>query len=331
MEIKKLSAPFSEEEIQKHWKYTDKVYISCVCITFNQSGYIRDAIDGFLAQKTDYRFEIVIHDDVSTDGTRDILLEYKRKYPSIIKLILQDKNQFQLGFKIIPIAISHSCGDYIALCEGDDYWIRSDKIDNQYKTLIRSKKDLAFTRVIEKKKGLYRYSQYLYNNSNITPDEIIKNGGNACATCSIMISRAAFDSLPKWVLTAPVLDLYLQAYCSIYSNGAIYDSSCYSVYRLESAGSWTNSNVKSILKSYDFLNELEKSYIKFNNDTKGIYKKSINTTLGMSYLNLAFLALKKCNCILFIRCLYVSFDKLKLEFPHELYRLLIRVIFRERR
>ncbi|WP_410454598.1 glycosyltransferase family 2 protein [Providencia stuartii] len=62
----------------EHWIYTDKVYISCICITYNQENYIKNAIDGMLAQITDYRFEIIIHDDKSTDSTREIILEYKK-------------------------------------------------------------------------------------------------------------------------------------------------------------------------------------------------------------------------------------------------------------
>ncbi|MGZ0014393.1 glycosyltransferase [Providencia hangzhouensis] len=72
MNINPLEAPKDEASIIKHWKYTDKIYISCVCITYNQENYIKDAINGMLAQITDYRFEVVIHADVSTDNTRDI-------------------------------------------------------------------------------------------------------------------------------------------------------------------------------------------------------------------------------------------------------------------
>ena len=99
-EITKLVAPEREAEITKHWKYTDKVYTSVICITFNQDIYIRDAIDSFLAQVTEYKFEIIIHDDVSTDKTREILKEYQQKYPSIIKLILQETNQFSININM---------------------------------------------------------------------------------------------------------------------------------------------------------------------------------------------------------------------------------------
>ncbi|MCD9477029.1 glycosyltransferase [Photobacterium phosphoreum] len=143
MEIKKLSAPSSEDEIKKYWKYTDKVHISCVCITFNQKDYIRDTIDSFLAQETEYRFEIIIHDDVSTDGTRDILLEYKDKYPSIIKLVLQDENQYSKGRRITPIAVSYTSGEYIAICEGDDFWIDKNKLQKQC-FFLESNKNYGF-------------------------------------------------------------------------------------------------------------------------------------------------------------------------------------------
>ena len=129
--IKQLNQPKNESEIKQHWKYTDRVYISCVCIVFNQEKYIQDTINGFLAQISEYKFEIVIHDDVSTDNTRKILLEYKNKYPSIIKLILQKENQYQQGKKITSIAISHANGEFIALCEGDDFWIDNKKLQQQ--------------------------------------------------------------------------------------------------------------------------------------------------------------------------------------------------------
>lgn len=140
MNIEKLVVPTNEYEIKKYWKYKDRIYISCVCITFNQKDYIRDTIDSFLAQKTEYCFEIIIHDDVSTDGTRDILLEYKNKYPSIIKLVLQDVNQYSQGKRILPLAVRYATGEYIAFCEGDDFWIDKYKLQKQIKIFLNDEK-----------------------------------------------------------------------------------------------------------------------------------------------------------------------------------------------
>lgn len=130
--IVKLNAPESEVEITKHWKYIDKVYVSVVCTTFNQEIYIRDAIESFLAQETEYKFEIIIHDDASTDSTPQIVQEYKDKYPNIIRTILQTENQYSIyPNKPFFNCVEMAKGEYIAICEGDDFWIEKGKIEQQ--------------------------------------------------------------------------------------------------------------------------------------------------------------------------------------------------------
>lgn len=127
----KLIAPETEDEIVSHWKYVDKVYVSCICITFNHENYIEDTINGMLAQKSDYKFEIIIHDDSSTDETRNILLKYCERYPSIIRLVLQDENQYSQGKKPITFVLPLCYGEFIAYCDGDDYWLDEKKITLQ--------------------------------------------------------------------------------------------------------------------------------------------------------------------------------------------------------
>lgn len=105
--------------------------VSICCITYNHENYIRDAIEGFLMQETDFPFEIIIHDDASTDATADIIREYERKYPDIIKPIYQTENQYSKGEKVTLFTLKAARGKYIALCEGDDYWIDPLKLQKQ--------------------------------------------------------------------------------------------------------------------------------------------------------------------------------------------------------
>lgn len=116
----------------KKMKEFDKPLVSIGCITYNHEKYIRDAIKGFLMQKTTFPFEILIHDDASTDGTADIIREYEKKYPDKIKPIYQMENQYSKG---IPISATYQFprarGKYIALCEGDDYWTDPYKLQKQ--------------------------------------------------------------------------------------------------------------------------------------------------------------------------------------------------------
>jgi glycosyltransferase involved in cell wall biosynthesis len=103
-------------------------------LTYNQKDYIRDALNGFVMQQTDFSFEVVVHDDASTDGTTDIVMDYARRYPDIIKPMIEKENQWQVGGlkHIINIMNErHRCGKYIAFCEGDDYWTDSNKLQRQ--------------------------------------------------------------------------------------------------------------------------------------------------------------------------------------------------------
>ena len=104
------------------------------CLTYNQKEFIKDALEGFVMQKTSFPFEVIVHDDASTDGTTDIVNEYAKKYPEIIKPMIETENQWQKGGLKHIIGImneKHRRGKYIAFCEGDDYWTDPLKLQRQ--------------------------------------------------------------------------------------------------------------------------------------------------------------------------------------------------------
>jgi glycosyltransferase involved in cell wall biosynthesis len=106
--------------------------VSVACLTYNHEYYIRDAINGFLIQETTFPFEIIIHDDASTDSTASIVKEYSEKYPHLIFPICQRTNQYSQGHGPFVEYVFPRCGGkYIALCEGDDYWTDPDKLQKQ--------------------------------------------------------------------------------------------------------------------------------------------------------------------------------------------------------
>jgi len=110
-----------------------EIVVSISCITYNHEPYIRECLEGFLMQKCNFGFEVLIHDDASTDGTADIIREYQEKYPEIIKPILQSENQWSKGVRMIGTTfnVPRAQGKYIALCEGDDYWTDPLKLQKQ--------------------------------------------------------------------------------------------------------------------------------------------------------------------------------------------------------
>ncbi|MFT5812371.1 MAG: glycosyltransferase involved in cell wall biosynthesis [Psychroserpens sp.] len=249
--IEKLVAPDSEFEIHKNWQKSDSVYISCVCTTYNQEAYIADAIDSFLAQKTEYRFEIIIHDDASTDNTRVILEEYKTKYPNIIRLILQDDNQYSKGnFRPFIYAASFAKGEYIAICEGDDFWINADKLQLQANELMLHKTlNLCFH------SSLQMYNDNAYSGpkytggSKINCSELIISDFNLCASASMMIRKCVFFDL-EFLNRMSVGDFYLRILAA--QNGAIYLDNEMCAYRVNSQGSWSERNKNNIQKETDF-------------------------------------------------------------------------------
>lgn len=110
----------------------DNIVVSICCITYNHEKYIRDAIEGFLMQETDFPIEIIIHDDASTDSTPDIIREYVDKYPNLFVPIFQTENQYSQGKRIYgTFVLPRARGKYIALCEGDDYWTSPQKLQMQ--------------------------------------------------------------------------------------------------------------------------------------------------------------------------------------------------------
>ena len=108
------------------------IMVTVVCCTYNQENYISQCLDGFVAQKTNFPFEVIVHDDASTDGTAAIVKEYAEKYPDIIKPIYQTDNLYsKKNGELSRVTMAASRGKYIAICEGDDWWCDPLKLQKQ--------------------------------------------------------------------------------------------------------------------------------------------------------------------------------------------------------
>jgi len=114
-------------------KYSkEQMLVSVICLAYNHEKFIRKCLDGFVMQKTDFAFQVIVHDDASTDKTADIIREYQEKYPEIIKPVFQSENQYSKnGGNMRETICSNLCGKYTAYCEGDDYWTDKNKLQKQ--------------------------------------------------------------------------------------------------------------------------------------------------------------------------------------------------------
>lgn len=105
------------------------------CLVYNHESYLRECLDGFVMQQTNFPFVAIVHDDASTDNSAAIIHEYADKYPNIIKPIFERENQYSKRDgtiqRIMNAAVDSTSAKYVAMCEGDDYWTDPSKLQKQ--------------------------------------------------------------------------------------------------------------------------------------------------------------------------------------------------------
>jgi len=293
IDMKSVVLP-SENEITDRWKSED-VIVSVLCTTFNHEQYIEDAIIGFLMQITDFAFEVILHDDASTDGTTEVIKKYHTLYPKIIKPIYQEENQYSKGgFKPIPYASQFAQGQYIALCEGDDYWCDDDKLQLQFEAMsLYENLNLSFhaCEYIYEGRAKKIMNSYSSGFKVFSFLEVVQGGGAFIPTASIMVKKEVFNYLIPWIKVAPVGDLYIQMVGSI-DGGALFIPKLKSGYTVLGEGSWTKE-AYSISKSK--IEEIYRGHlIALDNvsDLVGVNRKScIDIARAMQAQNCASMSL----------------------------------------
>ena len=147
----------------------DSPLVSIVCEVYNHAPFLRQCLDGFISQKTSFPFEILIHDDASKDESASIIREYEKEFPGLFRPIYQTKNQYSQGVSIwASIQFPRAKGKYIALCEGDDYWIDPYKLQKQIDIL---EKDTTLMAVVTNACIVDQYGNTIQiTNDSIVPD-----------------------------------------------------------------------------------------------------------------------------------------------------------------
>ena len=104
--------------------------VSVYMITYNHARYVRQAIEGVMAQRTDFAYELVVGEDCSTDETREICLDFQKRHPDRIRVLWWHENVSALGGNGNRV-LARCRGEYVAMCEGDDYWTDPHKLQKQ--------------------------------------------------------------------------------------------------------------------------------------------------------------------------------------------------------
>lgn len=256
----------------------ENIRVSVICNAFNHAPYIRDALEGFVMQKTTFPFEVLIHDDASADGTAEIIREYEEKYPDLIKPIYQTENQYSKGVKIAKTyQIPRAKGDYVAYCEGDDYWTDENKLQKQFDALeAHPEIDICAhgaKRITPNSSKQLKDCAPAKNDKVFSPEEVIRGGGGFVATASLFFRTKLLKEMPPFRAFL-MLDYTLQIHGSL-RGGLLYLKDIMSVYRYHVPGSWTMTHIKSDEKQTQHFHQKMQMFALLDEDTNGKYKTAV--------------------------------------------------------
>lgn len=285
------------EEISSIDLLVKEPVLSVLVITYNHSEYIAEAIDGIVNQLTSVPFEVIIGEDCSLDNTREVVLEYQKKYPDKIRVIVSKENVGATKniFRIFNIAR----GKFISICEGDDYWYDMNKIQQQV-DFLENNLDVG---LIHCAADIYEQKSKTFLSKirdGVVGKNIITNVGispaNRIFTCSVCFRREILSSLYEMT---PMIFFNFMFLDRIIWNSAILNSkTCYmpfsmTVYRvIEGSASHFRENKRGAMFAWQlssymlyFFEKHHKKEINFeHNDARQSYYETMSE-LGYKYLS----------------------------------------------
>jgi len=248
MNFTEFKAKYQKLPVTEYYNTVVPNPVVSVCIqTYNHAQYIEECLLGILSQKTTFPYEILLGEDNSTDETRDICLKYAQKYPDKIRLFLHhSENKIKVDGNITGrfnymYNLYSSKGDFIALCDGDDYWVDNNKLELQYNALMKQKDIHLAThpsyKVVDSskiRKGLAGF----HGDSNrvLSAHEIISSNAAACPSQAIFFRKSVLKRLNEYFIHSPGVHTHIQNLSAI-ENGAIYMCEPMACYRIETSSS----------------------------------------------------------------------------------------------
>jgi glycosyltransferase involved in cell wall biosynthesis len=225
--------------------------VSICCQTYNHYEYLEQCLDSLLMQKSDFKYEILLRDDASTDGTTLIVKEYASKYLDIIKPLIYSENQFSNGVSPFHDNVKRAQGKYIAICEGDDYWTDPYKLQMQVEHMESNPETSLCVHASTVVKSSTGKVVKTIRPSDVSryfdTDEIIQGGGGLFATNSMLFKRSSYLQRPSYFSKSRVGDYPLMIHLS--TLGKVYYLDRYlSVYRTAIRGSWTSTTYSGTIQ-----------------------------------------------------------------------------------
>ncbi len=266
------------------------IKVSIICNIYNHEQYVRDALEGFVSQKTDFPFEVLVHDDASTDHSADIIREYELKYPQIIKPIYQSQNQYS---QKIPIDRTYQIprikGKYVATCEGDDYWTDPMKLQKQYDFMEANPEYSMCTCSVvwldmrtNKQVNLCRTE----SDKDVSLEEIIlERKGRIFQYATYFLRREVFCSRPEWTKHFGVGDTPLAMNAALCGKVRMLADTM-AIYRNHAVGSWTSKIDKDVSYKTVAFQRMISGLTEFNHATQYQYDDVVSFRIKRHQYNI---------------------------------------------
>ena len=244
----------------------DNIMVSVLCTAYNHEKYITEALESFVMQKTDFRFEVIVHDDKSTDNTASIIAKYAEQYPDIIKPIYQPENIYSKNIDpYIHYMVPAASGKYVAVCEGDDYWTDSSKLQKQF-DYMESHPECslsAHASIIVFEDGRFRSNYSNYEERDFDIKDVL-NDIEMFHTSSMFFKTDFFTRNTEYLKDTKLL-FDFETKILLAAEGYVhYLSNVMSARRLFSIGSWTVLNLFDDDKSIQHFHHAINVYNRIN-------------------------------------------------------------------
>lgn len=258
------------------------ILVSIVCNAYNHEKYIAQTIDGFVMQKTQFPFEVLIHDDASTDETAEIIRQYEKEYPHIVKPIYQTDNQYSQHISISrTYQFPRAQGKYIAFCEGDDFWTDPLKLQKQVNALEKHPEvDICAHRASFMEDEVIVGESVLKSDQKVPVEEVIKGGASMFTTNTLMFRKSLLGSQNDYIRYF-ALDYIIQISGSL-RGGMLYLGDNMSVYRVATSGSWTMRMRKDAEKRKKHSERVIKLLQQIDNETNHQYSDAFQLVIKKS-------------------------------------------------